>query len=247
MMENLQYFFVYGDSLPENVGFSMFGVVHLFWLALLLAGSVLFLKKYARWSVKRQKCAEQIVGLALIALIFIRMVYVTMIGKMSVYELPLHLCSIAGILCGLHAFVKWDWLGQVLYSLCLPGTVLALIFPDWYYYPALHFITIEGFLFHAGIIIYVGCQLISHKIVPSLKKIWKVLLFLFFVVPLIYWFDVRFHANYMFVRYPSVGSPLELLTALMGNPGYLLGYAALAVLVIGLMDLGYYVIKLFSK
>ena len=238
-IENLRYFFVYEDRLPDGVGFPMFGAAHLLWLALLLAGTVLFWRKYAGWSPKAKEAADRSVGLSLVGLIAVRMVYVALIGKLTVYELPLHLCSMAGILCGIHAFFRWDWLGQTLYALCLPGTLLALIFPDWCYYPAIHFITIEGFLFHAGIVLYAGCQMISGRIVPEIKKLWKVLLFLLFAVPPVYWFDVRFCANYMFVRRPSPGSPLEWLAERMGNPGYLYGYALLTVLVLVLMDIGY--------
>ena len=41
-------------------------------------------------------------------------------------------------------------------NICLPGTVLALLFPNWNFYPVIHFITLEGFLFHMGIVLYVA-------------------------------------------------------------------------------------------
>lgn len=143
------------------------------------------------------------------------------------------------VLCCLHAFFKWDWLGQVLYTLCLPGTVLALLFPDWVRYPAIHFITIQGFTFHAGIVLYVICQLLQHNIIPRLAALWKVIVFLLVVVPPVYLFDIKFHANYMFVNVPSPGSPLEWLASFLGNPGYLAGYAVLMLLCMVLMDAGY--------
>lgn len=238
-MGDLRYFFTYGDELPPNVGFSLFGTGHLLWIFMIVIGTVFFLKWYSKQEIETKSRAEQGIGLALAGLIVLRTIYVAWAGKMSVYELPLHLCSMAGILCGVHGFLKWDWLGQVLYSLCLPGTILALMFPDWAYYPVIHFITIEGFLFHAGIVMYVSCQLHSYKIVPNVKRCWKVLLFLIVVMPLIYWFDKRFNANYMFVNSPSAGSPLEWLADVMGVPGYLWGYAAFIVAGIILMDLGY--------
>lgn len=130
-------------------------------------------------------------------------------------------------------------MGQVLYTLCLPGTVLALLFPDWVRYPAIHFITIQGFTFHAGIVLYVICQLLQHNIIPRLAALWKVIVFLLVVVPPVYLFDKKFHANYMFVNVPSPGSPLEWLASFLGNPGYLAGYAVLMLLCMVLMDAGY--------
>ena len=117
--------------------------------------------------------------------------------------------------------------------------ILALIFPDWNTYPAIHFISVEGFFFHAGIVLYVVSQLYSHGIVPKLGKMWQVMLFLIMVVTPIYFLDKAWDVNYMFVNQPSQGSPLELLEEYLGNPGYLFGYAGLIFLCIFLMDLGY--------
>ena len=126
-----------------------------------------------------------------------------------------------------------------LYALCLPGAILALLFPNWNAYPLIHFISLEAILFHLGIILYVTCLLTSHEIVPQMKKMWQVIVFLAVVVPPIYVFDKKYQVNYMFVNRPSGGSPLEWLAQWMGNPGYLLGYAGLILLCIFLMDLGY--------
>ena len=106
-------------------------------------------------------------------------------------------------------------------------------------YPLIHFISLEAILFHLGIILYVTCLLTSHEIVPQMKKMWQVIVFLAVVVPPIYVFDKKYQVNYMFVNRPSGGSPLEWLAQWMGNPGYLLGYAGLILLCIFLMDLGY--------
>jgi len=48
--------------------------------------------------------------------------------------------------------------------------------------------------------------------------------------------------NYMFVNWPSAGSPLVWLADRMGNPGYLIGYAALVFLCMLLMDAGYLIV-----
>ena len=65
---------------------------------------------------------------------------------------------------------------------------------------------------------------------------------LFAVVIPIYWFDKRYDVNYMFVNWPSAGSPLVWLADRMGNPGYLIGYAALVFLCMLLMDAGYLIV-----
>lgn len=188
---DLSYFFTYEDEIPDGVGFSHFGPVHLLWLGVCAGLLLLFLHYYKRWGGRRRLLAERGIGIFLVGLEVYRIAVLALIGKMSLYQLPLHLCSMAGFLCCLHAFFKWDWLGQVLYTLCLPGTVLALLFPDWVRYPAIHFITIQGFTFHAGIVLYVICQLLQHNIIPRLAALWKVIVFLLVVVPPVYLFDKK--------------------------------------------------------
>lgn len=236
-MDGLELFFIYGTELPPDVGFEMFGPVHLLWIfagTVLSAGLCLAYKK-----TKAKRGFDRAVGAALLFLILIREVYLAVTGHLSVFELPLHLCSLAGIFCFVHSLKNFDWLGQVLYSLCLPGTLVAIVFPDWIYYPPVHFITLQGFLFHFGVALYVICQLISGRIRPDIRKLWKVFVFLAVIVPLIYLFNRRFGTNYFFVNTPSAGSPLEWLASFMGNPGYLIGYAVLAVAVTSLLDLAY--------
>lgn len=243
----LNYFFTYETKIPDGVGFTLFGPWHLLWLMLLVAGGILYVRRYKKSSEQQQKHMEGLVAASLILWIAIRMLYIVLIHEKMLYELPFHLCSMAGILCAIHYFTNWKWLGQVLYTICLPGTILALLFPNWNFYPVIHFITIEAFFFHIGIVLYVAGQLASHKIEPKLTRLWQVLLFLLAVVTPIYWFDKKFDVNYMFVNWPSAGSPLVWLAEKMGNPGYLAGYAALVLLCMVLMDVGYFLWTTYAK
>lgn len=239
------YFFTYETDLPAGIGFSLFDQAHLLWLAFCVISIILYLKFYVNWDDAKRMRADKGIGIFLVGVIVLRTAVLVFIGKMSVHELPLHLCSLAGLFCLLHAYTKWDWLGQVLYALCLPGTLLALIFPNGIDYPAIHFITIESFLFHDGIVIYILCQLLECSIIPRISALWKVVVFLLVIVPPIYFFDKKVHANYMFVNGPSPGSPLEWMAAKLGNPGYLWGYAVGILLCMIFMDLMYFL--LFGK
>ena len=155
------------------------------------------------------------------------------------YELPFHLCSMAGILCAVHCLTKWKWLGQVLYTICLPGTVLALLFPNWNFYPVIHFITLEGFLFHMGIVLYVAGNLHPMKSDRILQNSGR---WCYFWLRLWYRFTGLIKDMMWIIcllNWPSAGSPLVWLADRMGNPGYLTGYAALVFLCMLLMDVGY--------
>lgn len=242
----LEYFFTYETQLPDGIGFGLFHIGHLVWLFICILLTVCFMCYYIKADSSKRRRAEQILAYSMPAWILLRIIYIIIIHEQLLYELPFHLCSLTGILCALHCVTGWKWTGQVLYTLGLPGTVLALVFPNWAFYPLVHFITIEGFLFHIEIVIYVLAMLYSHKIVPESGKIWQVIAFLALTVAPVYFFDKYFHTNYMFVNWPSEGSPLELLADWWGNPGYLAGYALLVILCILFMYAGHKIIqKLF--
>ena len=236
---HLKYFFTYETSLPSGIGFGSLGIGHLIWLVVIAIVILVYMKWYRKAKERGKRKLEIIAASSLIFWIVARAIYIALIHEKFLYELPLHLCSMAGILCGVHCIMHWKWLGQVLYSLCLPGAVLALLFPNWSFYPAIHFLSMESFLFHMGILLYVFMMLYSHEIVPDIHKLWQVILFMTIVVTPIYFFDKKFDVNYMFVNRPSIGSPLVWLAHWIGEPGYLVGYAALMVLCVVLMDLGY--------
>ena len=236
---HLDEFFTYETTLQRGIGFGMFRVGHFIWLAVIFAGIYLVMRWYCRADKRTQRKIEIVTAASMSVWIVIRVIYIAVLHENFLYELPLHLCSMAGILCAIHCVTHWEWLGQVLYSLCLPGAILALLFPNWNFYPAIHFLTMEAFLFHMGIVLYVCMMLQSHGIVPDIRKLWKVIVFMIVVVVPIYFFDKRFNVNYMFVNRPSAGSPLVWLAGWMGDPGYLVGYAILMILCVVLMDLGY--------
>ncbi|MBQ8924043.1 MAG: YwaF family protein [Lachnospiraceae bacterium] len=240
-------FWTYSDDIPDGVGFNQFSVTHILWLVIIIATAFIMSVIYKKTDNKRRDIILKILGSILLFLIVIRIVILSLQGNMSEYELPLHLCSIAGMVCFIHSFFKNDFWGQVLYSLCLPGTILALVFPNWAYYPAINFITFQGFLFHGGIVIYIVCGLIGRDIRPSIYNMWKAVVFLIAVVPPVYVIDKLLKVNYMFLRHPSKESPLEWIEKTMGASGYLIGYALLTILVIILINVLYGVIYGFKR
>lgn len=238
-LPDLSYFFTYETHIPDGVGFPLFGAWHLLWLSAIAAACAVYLHIYKKSSAAEQRRMDLFTAWSLPAWIAVRAVYIGILHENFLYELPLHLCSLAGIFCAVHVMTHWNWLGHALYAICLPGTVLALLFPNWVFYPPVHFITIEGFCFHGAILLYVTGQLTGHGIVPEPKKLWQVVLFLACLVLPVYVLDKKYAVNYMFVNVPSQGSPLVLLEKYMGNPGYLYGYAALVLLCMLAMDAGY--------
>lgn len=121
----------------------------------------------------------------------------------------------------LFSWRSWNWLGQVLYTLCLPGAAAALVFPDWTVYPQWSLMNINSFLVHGLLILFPVLQLAAGTIRPRLSAIWKPLLFLAVVTPPIWLFNRTWGTNYFFLNTASPNSPLALLLEVTGPAWYL--------------------------
>ena len=114
----------------------------------------------------------------------------------------------------------------------LPGAIAAMLFPDWNMYPAWNFMNLYSWVWHGILVLFPLLLLKSGAERPAIRGIWKPVLFLTAVVPLIYLFDRKFSCNYLFIHWPPEGTPLTWMARYLGVPGYLAGYAVLTAAVI---------------
>lgn len=180
----------------------------------------------------------------MILLIVLRQLYVCLVGDNIIYDLPLHLCSIAGVVCFVYEYFGKHFpeyissvLRQAIFAVLGPGAVMAVVFSDGTMYPPVHFITIESNLFHALIILYTVLRLMDGEIVPSVKEAYKSLIFLCIVAVPVYFFDRHFHANYMFLLNPSLGSPFTNVYNRYGYGAYMTAFGATVIAEILLINL----------
>lgn len=216
-------YFAFTTENSSGAGFGLLSVWHLLWL---LSGAMFI---FSMCIVYRRAGTEERIwlkrGLALSALFLelLRAALLMAAGRYGVGRLPLHLCGMAVYICAVHALRGGGKTGQFLYSFCMPGAAAALIFPDWSGYPSLHFMTCAGFGIHILLVAYVLTQAVSGGIAPDIRKAPACLgIMLALAVP-VYLFDRLAGTNYMFLNWPSPGSPLEWF-AFLGRPGYVLGY-----------------------
>ena len=235
-------FFTYQNNLPPGVGYEILSPSHIFAMTVCIFLTVLITTRYIRSDDAGKHRIRRVTATIPVVLMIIRFIYVVICGIPIIYELPLHLCSMTGIFCfvfefGLKgsAYVR-SVLGQALYSLCLPGALMAIIFPDGTVYPIIHYITFESYLFHLLIIAYICIRIADRGIIPRVKEAYKSIIFLLVIVPPVYLFNVIFKTNYMFVIGPSSGSPLYWFYQTGGFAGYRIGYAFVAIAVIYLMN-----------
>lgn len=227
----MQYFFTVEAELPPDVGFPLFGRIHLAWLCTDLALTVLLCLLYRRLPAEQRGRARRSFGCCVLLLELLRAANLLLQGTYSVYYLPLHLCGIAVFLTLRHALQPGPLLGNLLYSTCMPGALFALLFPDWTAFPPFSYHSLVSFLIHMLLTAYPLMLLFAGELRPDVRYLPRCFLALVGMAVPVYLFDRVFHANYMFLLQPAPGSPLEWFAALLGVPGYLLGYLPMLVLV----------------
>jgi|GEM_PF-257645 len=188
-------------------------------------------------SKKREDAFLRILSLLILGGNILRDLFLLSVHRMSIAYLPLHLCSLSIFVYLLYAFLPARhrrlraFFGEVSAVLCAPGALTALLFPDWSAYPLFSFMSLHSFVWHALLIAFPILLLQRGAIRPCLRHIWMPILYLFVITPPIWLFDDITGCNYLFVRVPLAGTPLELLADSFGA-GWRVSYAALVFIVI---------------
>ena len=210
-------------------GFGLYGVGHLLWLAVFAAMTAALSLIYRRASARGRKALRLTVAFAALAIELLRAVLLMRAGEYTLFRLPLHLCGLAVYIGVIHALSGNGLIGQFLCAFCMPGALCALLFPDWTYYPFLHFMTLSSFMLHILLVDYTLMQMLSGELTPDIRRAPVCLGIMLLIAAPVYALNMLWGTNYMFLNWPSEGSPLEWFSFL-GRPGYLLGYLPLLLL-----------------
>ena len=220
------------DTAAPGSGFPLYGHVHILFLAGIVIGIVIltFLYYYAA-----DKARLRILR-ATAAIIFLseavrQASFLILLPSYPISQLPLQLCGLSIFIEIIHAARPNKTTGEILYALCLPGAVAALTFPDWTMNPILSYQAIQSFAVHGLHAAFVVMPLAASDIRPGCRNLWRPALFLAVIVPPLYFLNKLWNTNFFFVNAGSVGSPLDFLIARMGNPGFLIGYTGILVVV----------------
>lgn len=204
----------------------LFSPLHVLWLLAALTAWLMLCRRYKlSASAHRVRMRRAVPGSAL-AIELLRALLLMLAGEYSIGRLPLHLCSLAIYISFLHALRGGELAGQFLYAFCMPGAACALLFPDWSAYPAFHFMSVSSFVLHILLVGYTLMLVAGGDICPDTRHAPACLGIMLLVTLPIYIFDCFTGTNYMFLNWPSPGSPLEWF-AFLGRPGYLMGYIPL--------------------
>ena len=227
MLRNMEYFFVFDHHLPQGVGIGWMGGVHIGWL--LFAALAIFglCRACRRADAPRFRFLQRAVCAGILVTEVVRELCLLSAGVWGVYTLPLHLCSLSVFVVLWHTLRGNALSGELLYCLGMPGAAMALLFPDWLYYPAANLMSINSFLGHILLTAYPAMLTARGAIVPDVKRLPKCFACLAATSAVIFVFDKLTNSNYFFLNSPSPGSPLVFFERWLGNPGFIVGYLPL--------------------
>ncbi|KOS68028.1 hypothetical protein AEA09_05320 [Lysinibacillus contaminans] len=212
-------------------GFQLYDRIHFGWLLSICLVVSILTRYYRQASLSTRLKIRKSLACIILAMEIVKDLYHVSQGTFSFYYLPLHLCSLAIFIVFWHAFLPTKTNKEMLYALVFPGALAALIFPEWTTTAIFSYMHNHSFIIHGLLIAYPILLLATGELVPDWRQLHKVAIALSITAFPIYFFNKYYDLNFMFLNTPSPGSPLVLLEQWFGNPGYLIGFAGLIIVV----------------
>ena len=147
-------FFVTSDNIPEGVGFQAYGLTHILWLLAGLAFCVASCIFYRRLSGSKRNVARTILGACIVLLEIVKDLLLILLDEFGWGYLPFHLCGINILLIAFDIIKPTKVVRSFLYYFCIPGAMLALLFPNWTDMPVWNFFHIHSFTIHILLVLY---------------------------------------------------------------------------------------------
>lgn len=218
------FFSVSANEFESDSGFKLLGIYHLSWILAIITIALFLSLGYKFASKKCRRVILFAVSGGMLITEAVRQIILFYIGESAVGYLPLHLCSINMFVCFFYSIKYSEFTGELLYALCLPGTIMALLFPNWTSLPTISFITITSFIIHGLLFIYPIILLINRSIKPNFKRLPMVFSVLLIYAVIIYYFNKIYNTNFMFLNGAGEGNPLTVFEDKLGNPGYFIAF-----------------------
>ncbi len=238
-------FFVTSDHIPEGVGFRTFGLTHILWLLASLIFCIAICVFYGKLSESKRKSALKVLGTYIFLQELVKDLVLVLLGEFSWENLPFHLCGINILLIAFDVVKQAKTVRSFLYYFAIPGAALALLFPNWTDMPVWNFFHLHSFTIHILLVLYPLLLVTTGQVATDLKSACKgVLLLVAMAIP-VYFLNLLWDTNFMFLMESDSGNPLEFFQNLLGS--HLWGFPILLPVVIFLMYLPIFIRKKYAK
>ena len=229
----MKYFLDTVDTIEAGLGFSSFDATHLIWLVCGVLFTIVMSLIYKRSSASARNTIRIVLTALLLADEVFKHAMLIAGGNWSAGYLPLHLCSINIFMITYYTFKPSQWLGNYLYTVCIPGALAAMLFPAWTELPVGNFMHLHSFTVHILLAAFPVIVMAGGDIKRDYKQIPKCLLLLAVCAVPILVINLVLDTNFMFLMYAEPGNPLYLFETAFGS--HLIGFPVLIGLVLLVM------------
>lgn len=238
--------FLIANSKAKGPGFGMFSPTHFAALAVLALISFFIIRYYLKASEKKRNRIRIIVATLIFCLEIGKDTALLLTGQFTYGDWPFQLCGIGIFIVAYDAWRRDKTSRELLYSLTLPGACMALLTPDWVINHIINLFVWQSFTIHMLLVTYVLMQLIAREFRPNWQQLWRVVIFLVFMVPIAAVLNRLWNQNFFYIETPVPGSPLEPVHSIFG-PYYLFGMVLLVAVFWLLMYLPWSIFKKKEK
>ena len=238
-------FFLTTDQIPEGVGFQTFDLIHILWLSAGFIFCVAACLLYRRLSADKRKSVLKALGIYIFLQEMTKNLVLILLGEFSWGYLPFHLCGVNILLIGFDTIRQSKTVRSFLYYFSIPGAALALIFPNWTEMPVWNFFHLHSFTIHILLVLYPLLLVTTGQVSADLRSAFRGVLLLAAMAVPVYFLNLLWDTNFMFLMKPDTGNPLEFFEKLLGS--HLWGFPILLPVVILIMYLPIFLLKQRNK
>ncbi len=227
---------VYGS---DYTSFTLFSPTHIFWLVLLVVICVVCAILYRRASEQKRLIARRVLSAFILLTEVTRQRVIISAGQWIPAALPLHLCSVNIFVCLWYTIHPTKVAGNILYCLCLPGALVALLSPTWLALPINNICHITSELLHISLVLY-PVLLLAGGFRPQPRMIPKVLACLAGAAVVIYPINKLLGTNFFFINGYEDNVITELFASIFGEQFYLVGFIFVIAILLVVLYLPWY-------
>lgn len=222
--------------------FALFGPVHLFWLGLALVlciGPGLWYRRAAPRARRRLLIALTVF---LVADELFKDVVTIATGQWSWSYLPLHLCSLNIFVCAANTVRPSARLQEILYALCLPGALIALLSPSWQALPLWNAIHLHSSTVHVVLVLY-PVLLLAGGFRPDVRRLPFVCGCLAAAAAAVFAVNKWLRTNFMFLNGAGDNIITRLMADVLGEKLYVLGFLPVIALLWAVLYLPWVLVR----
>lgn len=213
---------------PDYYAYEHFSPLHLCVIAICLFVIIAAVIVYRRLNYKGKQKFLYVMAALLIADELFKQISTIMTGQWEYDYIPLHLCSINIFVCVINSFKRDDTTSEILYSLCAPGAILALLMPTWTRLPLWNGMSLHSNTVHLLLLLY-PILLVSGGFRPDFRRLPKVLVIALCECVPIYFLNKLLDTNFFFLNGTSGNPVLKILVSLLGKDFYFLGFIPIVI------------------